>query len=148
MAKDYHQGRFTPRNPEKYVGDVTNIIFRSSWEKKLLLFFDTNPSILAWNSEETIIPYISPVDGKAHRYFVDFSVAYRTKEGQIKRALVEVKPLKQTMPPEKRSRNTKQFIAEVSTYAINQAKWSAAREWCAKKGYEWMILTEKELGIR
>lgn len=113
-----------------------------------MIFLDTNPAILEWNSEEVIIPYISPIDNHAHRYFVDFSVAYKTKDGQIKKALVEVKPFKQTMPPEKRSRNTKQFIAEVSTYAVNQAKWAAAKDWCAKKGYEWMVLTEKELGIR
>ena len=147
MAKTYHQGKYIPINPEKYIGNPNEIFYRSSWEKKLMLFFDKTPAILEWNSEETVIPYISPLASRAHRYFTDFSVVYKTKTGEIKKAIVEVKPFKQTLPPENKSRKTKQFINEVSTYAVNQAKWAAARDWCKKKGFEFMLITEKELGI-
>ena len=62
-----YSGRFTPRNPSKYVGDSTNIIYRSSWECRLMDWFDRNPDIVSWASEELIIPYKSPVDNKFHQ---------------------------------------------------------------------------------
>lgn len=145
MARNYLQGRFVPTNPSKYRGDPTAIFFRSGWERKAMVFFDTHPQILEWSSEEVIIPYVSPVDGRPHRYFPDFYVKRQTNSGQIIRSLVEVKPLKQTKPPEKKSRVTKTFINEVQTYAINTAKWESARQFCSKRGLEFMILTENEL---
>ena len=98
MTRNYIQGKFVPRNPEKYQGDVTAIFARSSWERRLMIHLDTDPSILKWTSETVIVPYFSKVDNKWHRYFVDFAVQYRTKSGEIKRSLVEVKPLAQTQP--------------------------------------------------
>ena len=73
MSK-YHQGKFTPLRPEKYIGDPTNIVMRSSWETKFALWCDKNSSVLSWNSEETVVPYVSPVDNRAHRYFIDFKI--------------------------------------------------------------------------
>lgn len=142
----YHQGRFIPKNPQKYHGDPTNIVFRSSWERKAMIFFDMNPNILKWSSEEHVIPYISPVDGNPHRYFPDFLVAARTRDGSIKRLMVEVKPAAQCEPP-KQKKKTKKYIQEAQTYAVNQAKWEAAKMWCMNNGFEFKILTEKELGI-
>lgn len=143
----YHQGRFTPTNPDKYVGNVANIIYRSSWEKKLLIRLDRDPSILKYSSEEMVIPYISPVDGRPHRYFVDFTIVFKTKTGEIKKALIEVKPFSQTQPPKQKSRKTKRFITEVLTYETNIAKWEAAKEWCSQNGFMFIIMTERELGI-
>jgi len=142
----FYQGKYTPINPDKYVGDVTNIQYRSGWEKKAMIFFDTTPSILKWNSEEVVVPYISPVDGKAHRYFPDFLVQYQTKTGEIKKMMVEIKPLAQCNPP-KQKKQTKRMINEVATYLVNQAKWAAAELYCKKHGLEFKVLTERDLGI-
>ena len=141
------QGRYIPKNPDKYAGDISKIVFRSSWERKAMVFFDNNPNILKWGSEETVVPYLSPVDGRMHRYFPDFTVLSRGSDGKMKRTMVEVKPAAQCEPP-KQKKKTKRMIMEVSTYLVNQAKWDAARAWCHINGYEFMILTEKELGIK
>lgn len=143
----YHKRKYIPKNPEKYVGNPTNIIMRSSWETKFALWCDMNSSVLKWNSEETIIPYISPIDNKPHRYFVDFKIRIRDKNGNIKDYLVEIKPYKQTMPPVPGQRKTQKFLTEVQTWGVNDAKWKAARAYAKQRGLEFIILTENELGI-
>jgi len=110
-------------------------------------FFDDNPDILAWGSEELIIPYISPVDGRQHRYFPDMIIKTQ-KGGKIRTTVVEIKPEKQTVEPQKKSRITKKYITEVATYGVNMAKWKAAEEYCADRGWEFKVITEKDLGIR
>jgi hypothetical protein len=142
-----YSGRFIPKNPQKYVGDPTNIIYRSSWEVKVMSWLDRNDDIISWQSEETIVPYKSPVDGRWHRYFPDFIVKVKTRDNKIKTMMLEVKPKKQTQPPEPRKRVTKQYIQEVSTWGVNQSKWKAATEYCLDRGWEFKILTEDHLGI-
>jgi hypothetical protein len=146
MSK-YHQGKYTVRYPEKYVGDPTNVTFRSSWEKKVMIWLDSNPDCLKWGSEEKVIPYISPIDGRAHRYFTDFIAAFRTRTGEVKRVIIEVKPKAQTMPPIKPSKTTKRYVEAVQTYITNTAKWKAANEWCVKNGYEFHLITEDHLKV-
>lgn len=143
----YHQGKYRPTNPQKYVGDPTDIIFRSSWERKFMVWCDRNPSVLKWASETTVIPYRCPTDNRVHRYFVDFKIQVKDRDGNIKVYLVEIKPDKQTRPPETPKRKTKQFINEVMTWGKNDAKWKAAREYCKDRGYEFIILTEHHLGV-
>lgn len=147
MARKYIQGRFKPNNPKKYKGNVHEIIYRSSWELKCLMVFDSHPDIIEYSSEETIIPYKSKVDGKMHRYYVDFLIKRKDDQGNIKTYLIEVKPFVQTQPPKKDTRITKAYAEKVKTYAVNVSKWDAAQEYCKKKGYEFQILTEKELNI-
>lgn len=142
-----YSGKFIPKNPKKYVGDPTNIVYRSSWECKVMSWLDKNDDIVSWASEELIIPYISPIDRKRHRYFPDFLVKSRTKDGRTKTLLLEVKPKKQTKPPEKRKRMTKQYIQEVQTWGVNEAKWKAATEYCMDRGWEFRLITEDDLGI-
>jgi len=110
-------------------------------------FFDENPDILAWGSEELVIPYISPVDGRQHRYFPDMIIKVM-KDGIPRTYVVEIKPENQTVEPKVRKRVTKRYISEVTTYGINQAKWAAATEYCKDRGWEFKIITEKDLGIR
>ena len=143
-----YSGKFTPKNPKKYVGDPTNIIYRSSWECKVMSWLDRNPDIVSWASEELTIPYISPVDGRYHRYFPDFLVKVRNKDGNMKTLLIEIKPKKQTTEPVKKKRVTKQYINEVTTWGVNQAKWKAAEEYSADRGWEFMVLTEDHLGLK
>jgi hypothetical protein len=140
-----YSGRFTPKSPNKYKGNPTNIIWRSTWELRFLKYLDTNPAILEYGSEEIVVPYISPLDGKAHRYFVDFHFIVRTKEGIDKKYLVEVKPYSQTIEPKRPKNITESYISSVHTYLVNQAKWKYAKEFAKKAGMEFIILTEKEL---
>ena len=109
---------------------------------------DLNESILEWGSETTVIPYKSPVDNKIHRYFVDFYIKVKNKDGFVKKYLVEIKPEKFTKPPEIPKKQTKQFIQEVFNYGINQAKWKDADRFCQDRGWKFLVLTEKDLGIK
>lgn len=135
-------------NPEKYIGDPTNIIMRSSWETRFASWCDRNPDVIKWQSEETIVPYRCPTDNKLHRYYIDFRVQVQTKQGNLKTYLVEIKPDKQTRPPEFPGRKTKRYITESLTFVKNQAKWKAANEYAKDRGWEFMILTENHLGIK
>ena len=143
-----YKGRYTPKNPKKYKGDHHNIVYRSLWERKFMVYCDNSDNILEWGSEEIIIPYLSPWDGKLHRYFPDFYIKVRQASGNIKKFIIEVKPKKQTRPPEPVNRKTKKWLNEVKTYSINEAKWKSASEWCSNNDMEFKILTEEELGIR
>jgi hypothetical protein len=143
-----YKGKFRPKFPQKYKGDPSNIIYRSLWERNCMVYFDQNPSVLKWSSEEVIVPYRSPIDGRVHRYFPDFLIRVRNKEGNTETIMIEVKPLKETREPKKRSRITKQYLYEVRTWGINNAKWEAAKDYCADRKWKFMIITEKELGIK
>ena len=142
-----YKGKFTPRNPKKYMGNPTNIIYRSSWELRVMNYFDRNPNILQWASEEFSIPYRSPIDGRRHRYYPDFIIKSREKNGRISTRVIEVKPKKQCQPPKQRSKITKAYLSEVKACGINSAKWEAAREFCADRKWDFVILTEQELGL-
>ena len=143
-----YKGKYQPSYPKKYKGDPTNIIYRSLWERKFMVYCDTNEKILEWGSEEIIVPYRSPVDNRYHRYFPDFYINVNYKNGNIKKMIIEIKPYKQCIEPKVQKRKTKGYIYEVVEYAKNQAKWKAAEEWCLDRGYEFKVLTENELGIK
>ena len=143
-----YKGRYNPVNPKKYKGNPQNIIYRSLWERKFMVYCDTNDKVLEWGSEEIIIPYISPWDGKVHRYFPDFYIKVKQSDGNLKKFIIEVKPKKQTRPPKPVERKTKRWIKEVRTFGINEAKWKHATKWCKDNDMEFKILTEEELGIR
>jgi hypothetical protein len=139
----FKQGIFQPKNPQKFIGKFA--IFRSSYERKFMLWADSNPNVLEWSSEQIIIPYKSPLDGKMHRYYVDNHVVI--KEGEvIKKYLIEIKPSKQTQAPTQSKRKKPEtLLYENTQWEINQAKWKAAKLFAASKGAEFIILTEKEL---
>ena len=140
--RNYKQGKYFPRLPSKYKGNPRNIIYRSSWERKFMLWCDQTPSVQEWGSEEIAIPYISPADGKRHRYYPDFYVKVNGKK-----YMVEVKPARQTKEPKTQRRHTKRYISEVVTWSVNKAKWKAATEFCKDYGWEFMLITEKELKV-
>ena len=147
MYKETYKGRYKALNPRKYNGDITNIIYRSSWELKFMKWCDMNESILEWGSETMVIPYKSPVDNKIHRYFVDFYMKVKNKNNQVQKYLVEIKPEKFTKPPQMPKKQTKRYIEEVFMYGTNQAKWKMANEFCEGRGWKFLVLTEKDLGI-
>jgi hypothetical protein len=142
----YYQGKFTPKNKEKYVGDASAITYRSGWERAVMRWLDDNPDVAKWNSEEVVIPYICATDKKQHRYFVD--IYYQTKDG--KKFLVEIKPEKQVQKPVG-AKKTKRLLEENLTWIKNMSKWTAAKEFAKDNGVEFVIWTEntlKQLGIK
>jgi TnsA endonuclease N terminal len=146
-SKDSYRGKFTPKRPEKYVGDVNSITYRSSYELRFMKWCDQNDSILKWNSEEVVVPYFSPVDKQMHRYFVDFVVELKNVRGEVKVYLVEVKPFKYTQEPVPPKRKSRQFIEEVIQWEVNKAKWASAKHFADSKGWQFMLVTERDLGI-
>lgn len=142
----YYQGFFKPKNPGKYKGNPTQIVYRSKWELKFMMQLDHDPSIIQWASEELVIGYISPVDGKPHRYFPDFHFKRKFPNGKIEEVIVEIKPSSQTQMPKKTmAKIGRKFLKEATTYAVNTAKFEAAQKYCDKRGWTFKILTEKEL---
>ena len=143
-----YKGKYKVRAPYKYKGNPTKVIYRSLWELKFMTYCDTNINILEWGSEEVYMWYRSPVGNRAHRYFPDFYIKVREKDWTIKKYIIEVKPQRQTKPPARPKRQTKGYLREAFEYAKNQAKWKAANEWCLDRGFEFKVITEKELGIK
>lgn len=145
----FHQGVFTPKHPEKYKGNVNNIIYRSGWERTVLMKLDNHPDVFYYASEEIIVKYMSPIDKRQHRYYVDFIVKYKTRAGVVRTVLLEVKPYKQTLPPVKGKGKKAEtsYAYQVATFIVNQAKWAAAREVCKKNGWTFELITERELRV-
>lgn len=141
-----YKGKYTPKNPEKYKGNPENIIWRSTWEARVMKQLDENPNVLWWGSEELFIRYYNPIDNKIHRYFPDFVVKVKKKDETTMTYLLEVKPDVQTRPPTQKKK-TKRYLEESKTYIINQSKWKAATEFCKDHGWQFKVLTEKDLGI-
>jgi len=142
-----YRGKFTPKHPEKYVGDVKNIVYRSLWERNTFRWIDTQSSIVYWNSEEIVLPYVCETDNKVHRYYMD--LWFQTKEG--KNYIIEIKPKGQTKPPKTPQRKTRRYIKESLTYVKNQSKWKAASEFALDRGWKFEVWTEdtlKSLGIK
>ena len=140
------KGKYKIKNPNKYLGNPTNIIYRSLMERRFMEWCDSNDKCYKWSSEEVGIPYISPIDNKQHRYFPDFLI--QTPKGWF---LIEVKPLTQSRPPKKlvvenlELKKKRRYIKSVQTWLVNEAKWKAANKVCEKKGWSFQILTEKQL---
>ena len=141
-----YSGTYKPINPKKHRGNPNQVIYRSLWERKLMVYCDHNEAVLEWGSEEVIIPYLSPWDGKLHRYFPDFYMKVRQSDKTIKKFIIEVKPKAQCKPPIKNpKRKTRRWFKEVETWGVNQAKWKSATEYCNDQGMEFKILTEDHL---
>ena len=144
-----YKGKFKPKYPNKYQGDIKEIVYRSSWELKMMKYCDTSKSIVEWGSEELVIPYLSPWDNRYHRYFPDFYIKVRTKNGSLKKYIIEVKPKNQCTPPERNpKRRTGVWYNKVKTWGINKAKWKSATEFCLDHNMEFKILTEDHLNPR
>jgi len=132
-------GRFIPKNPQKYVGNPNNIMWRSSWELQFFKWLDQTPAVLRWGSEEIAIPYISPLDMRQHRYFPDIIIMYQHKDGTIRKEIVEVKPYSQTVATPKMSDRDKQALI------VNEAKWKAAAAWAESQGAKFRVVTERTM---
>ena len=143
-----YSGKFKPKNPSKYRGDTSRIIYRSLWELKLMKYLDSHSDVLRWASEEFAIPYKSPIDGRMHRYFPDFWVEKINKNGSMEQVVIEVKPQKHIDPPPTPKRKTRRYMGALARHAINMRKFEVAEEFCRKKGMKFQLITEKELNIK
>jgi hypothetical protein len=108
-------------------------------------YLDLHTDVLEWSSEEIVVPYLCPTDNRPHRYFVDFWVKKKNKDGDIEILLVEIKPASQTKEPVKKKKKTRRYIQEVFTWAKNEAKWKAAAEYCRKRNWKFKIITDKDI---
>ena len=142
-----YSGFYKPKNPRKYRGNPTRIVYRSLWERKYMIYCDSTPSILEWGSEEIAIPYRSPIDRKPHKYYPDFYIKVREKSGNISKYIVEIKPKKQTKPPYGKDKRTAAYKREALTFAKNRAKWNAAEDYCDDRQMKFLILTEHHLAV-
>ena len=142
-----YKGKFKPKHRDKYKGNPTNIIYRSLWERRFMVYCDSNDSVVKWSSEEIVIPYRSPFDRKIHKYYPDFWVKIKKHDGTIETSIIEVKPKSQTVPPKDTSRKRKsgRFLLEMKRYGINEAKWKAACTYCEYKNWKFKIITEDQL---
>ena len=141
-----YSGRYTVKNPSKYDGDPTKVVFRSLWERQVFKWMDDNPNVIKWQSEETVIPYRCKTDNRIHRYFMDIKMVTKDKT-----FLIEIKPKCQTKAPKEPSRKTKRYITEVMAYVKNTSKWETAESYCADRGWEFAIWTEetlRDMGIK
>ena len=143
-----YKGKYRPSYPKKYKGDPTRIIYRSLWERKFMVYCDSNTNILEWGSEEIALPYRSPLDNKVHRYYPDFYIIVKESNGSIKKYIIEVKPKKQVAGPDKTpKRKTAAWKRDVLTFMKNKAKWEAAENYCDDRRMNFMILTEDHLNV-
>lgn len=140
-----YRGKFVPKHPKKYQGDPSNIVYRSLWERDCMRYFDGNPNVIYWASEEVVVPYLSPIDNRWHRYFPDFLIRVQKPDGSTDTVMIEVKPAKETREPKVKSRITKNYLYEVKTWGVNQAKWKYAEEFCADRKWKFVVWTEKDI---
>ena len=141
-----YKGKFTPQNPSKYIGDGTNIVYRSMWERRCMKYFDVNPSVIGWASEEVVIPYYDSMTKKVRRYFPDFLIKVKDKDGKLKTHLIEVKPTKDLRPPVGgKGKKKSTVLYELKTYQMNRDKFASARKWCDDRNIIFDIWTEKHL---
>ena len=148
MKKYPKVGKYKVRNKEKYVGNLHECEHRSNWERIYMKYLDNNPKVLEWGSETVIIPYYHPIDKRTRRYFVDFYAKVISRSGMTKKYIIEIKPYNQCFPPKKPQRQTVSYKNKIKAYIMNQAKWGAAKKYAEKRDWEFIVITEKELGIK
>jgi len=148
----YLQGWFAPKHPEKYLGDLGDIFFRSSWERKFMIILDLHPRVLRWGSEMVKIRYLDAFEEKVRNYYVDFYFEMLQANGELVKFLVEVKPDEQTRPPKPpRGKETEKkkmkYLNSHKIYMTNQQKFAAAKEFCKIRGWVFMVVTEKNMNF-
>lgn len=144
MARNYQQGVYEVKNREKYVG-TKDPRYLSSFEKHTWAWCDRSPNVLKWGAEIIVVPYYNPVKKRNARYIVDFYMKYKNRHGEIKEALVEIKPKSQCRKPVRGRKKESTYLEECMTYAVNQAKWEAATKYALERGWEFRVITEESI---
>jgi hypothetical protein len=136
-----YSGKYPVKNRGKYMGDASNVTYRSLWERTAFRWLDENSDVISWSSEETVIPYICGTDRQPHRYFVDLKFKLRNGETY----LIEIKPQKEIDKPKVPKKKTQRFVLEVMTYVKNQSKWEAAKKYAEARGWKFQVWSEHTL---
>lgn len=148
MAQGFNPAKITNTKQAQGVYNITNIkkytssnppIYRSSWEKDVMISLDMNPAVIEWSVEPFSIPYYCPIENKQKQYWPDFYVRYIGPDRKEHAQILEVKPHKQCFLQLAKSKKDKMVVH------INQAKWAYALEFCKNNGLEFKLITEKEL---
>ncbi len=138
------KGIYRPLNPGKWISP-NKIIFRSSIEQRWFTAFDLSPYVIKIASEKIIIPYFDKVKNKGRKYIIDLIVRYKNKKGNVYTKLIEIKSFSESIIPKKPKRITEGYKISVATWITNQCKWEAATAYAEKRGFEFIILTERDL---
>jgi hypothetical protein len=160
----YHGGNYMPKNRDKVVklNNEGGVYYRSSWEKKIMTWLDHKDEIIRWGAECLKIPYqMTHFDNgdmriKEHCYYPDFYYEMKMNDIDIKRVVVEVKPMKEYKMvldlnegklnvPDKSLKKLKNFEYDLKMAYKNKNKWETMIKWCDKKGYDFIIITEEHL---
>lgn len=143
-SSEFLQGTYHPHNKAKCLNKTCS--YRSSYELRLMEWLDRSANVIRWSSEKIEIPYISPIDGKQHRYYPDAYVELKQADGTIGKFIIEIKPESQSVAPvPSKRKKQKTILYEQSMWLVNQAKWSSCEMWCKKRGLRFVIVTEKHL---
>lgn len=146
--RGFTQGLFSPKYPEKYIGNLEKIRYRSSWEMKIMMMLDESTNITKWSSEGTVIPYFSQLDNKPRKYYTDFTVELKNDLGEITQVLLEVKPLKEINPPKmprkKTDKSLGNYARALSVYQVNMDKWKQANEYCKSNGINFLLVYQNK----
>jgi len=156
MGYSNKKGWYRLKNPSKFQKphddymksfneSINAIEYKSGLELKAFIFVDNFDKISKWTVEPFAIKYIKPTDNKVHRYYPDMLINFESKHT----FLVEIKSSSETKPPVKpkklTAKSTKNYKKALITYAINCAKWKAARKFCEERDIRFIFLTEEQL---
>jgi hypothetical protein len=164
-AGNYKQGLFVPKNKDKVIrlNNQGGLFYRSGLELKIMTWLDANEMVTRWNSEGIKIPYqLTHFDNnditlKQHCYYPDFYYEMTKKDGEVKKVVMEVKPMKEyqnvillqekklQMPINATIKKLKNFEYDLKMAQKNLAKWETMIKYCKMKGWEFIILTEEHL---
>jgi hypothetical protein len=139
----FKQGFYRVINESKYIGDLSKVYYRSSWEYRVMLYMDVSKAIAKWSSEELIINYVG-IDNKPHRYFPD--IYCELADGR--KYVIEIKPKRDTVIYSGNTsspKGQKRLAESVITMETNRLKWEACREWCRINSIVFMVWTEDEI---
>jgi len=148
--KKYYSGFYQVKNTDKYIGDISKVIYRSKWELHFMTFCDNNTNIKRWSSEFITIPY-QDEKGKYHRYYPDFYIERIDKNNpeRLDRIVIEIKPFKETQIPVTPTKITAKILEsyeyQLKTYQKNLYKWTRAINWCEKQQMKFVIIHEGHL---
>lgn len=155
----YKQGLFTPKNKEKLIkaNSYGGVFYRSGLEHRMMIYLDSNENIKVWGAENLRIPYektewnsvTERLETTSHSYYPDFYYELIRSDGSISKVVAEVKPYSETVEPKLPERATakqlKNFEYSLKMWNKNLSKWKYMIEYCQRKGFEFIIITEKNL---
>lgn len=147
MRSKHKEGYYQVMNPNKYLGDLTKVIFRSSYEETFFRELDLDPAVICWVAEppEFKIKYYHPIKKRWASYFPDAMCVKMHGDKKIK-CLIEIKPKsKLKMPVKTKTTDSKKiasFNRRMAEFSVIDAKRKSAVDYCRMKGMIYVFITE------